>query len=214
MMEALDLLKKDWEKGTSKFQQYNESDLYQMIRKKSTSIVKWIFFISVIELLLWIGISVYMKNTSMIEEFKTFDKINYLTYSEIISYIIIVVFIYLFYKNYKKINNSNSVKDLIFSILKTRKTVQNYVKIIIIYTIISSIVVLFIQLNYDAKIIEMSKEMTENGTNTLFYVIYVGVTFLFLSLMIGLIWLFYRIIYGILLKRLSKNYEELKKIDL
>lgn len=214
MMDELDLLKKDWKKQDAKFQQYSESDLYQMIRKKSTSIVKWIFIISVLELLFWIGISVYMKNTNMIEEFKTFDKFNYLMYSEIFSYAIIIIFVYLFYKNYRKINNSTSVKDLISSILKTRKTVQNYVKIIIIYTFVSTIIVLFIQLNYDDKVVALSQEMAENGTNALFYIIYIGITLLFLGIMIVLIWLFYRLIYGILLKRLSKNYDELKKIDL
>ena len=34
-----------------------------------------------------------------------------------------------------------------------------------------------------------------------------------LFIIIGLLWLYYRIIYGILLKRLSKNYKELKTIN-
>lgn len=214
MMDELDLLKKDWKKQDAKFQQYSESDLYQMIRKKSTSIVKWIFIISVLELLFWIGMSIYMKNTSLIEEFKAFDQFNYLMYSEILSYTIIVFFVYLFYKNYRKINTVTSVKELISSILKTRKTVQNYVKTIIVFTLISTFVVLFIQLNFDEKLIELGQKMEESGANTLFYIIYIGTTLIFIALMIVLIWLFYKIIYGILLKRLSKNYDELKKIDL
>jgi hypothetical protein len=36
----------------------------------------------------------------------------------------------------------------------------------------------------------------------------------FLLLFVGLFWLFYRLIYGILLKKLYRNYHELKKIDL
>ena len=40
------------------------------------------------------------------------------------------------------------------------------------------------------------------------FIIIVTATFTFLF------WLFYRLLYGILLKKLSRNYEELKKIDL
>ena len=31
---------------------------------------------------------------------------------------------------------------------------------------------------------------------------------------VGIIWLFYRLLYGILLRKLYRNYNELKKIDL
>jgi hypothetical protein len=44
--------------------------------------------------------------------------------------------------------------------------------------------------------------------------IMIGVFILTVSVFLGIFWLFYRLLYGILLKRLYANYNELKKIDL
>jgi hypothetical protein len=46
-MKELDLLKKDWKKSTVSFEQISELELYKMIHKKSSSIVKWILIISI-----------------------------------------------------------------------------------------------------------------------------------------------------------------------
>jgi hypothetical protein len=46
-MKELDLLKKDWKKSTASFEQISELELYKMIHKKSSSIVKWILIISI-----------------------------------------------------------------------------------------------------------------------------------------------------------------------
>ena len=71
----------------------------------------------------------------------------------------------------------------------------------------------YVQFNYDKKFIELIKTSEETNNTAVIYAIYIGITILFLAVFIVLMWLFYRLIYGILLKRLYKNYEELKKID-
>ena len=48
-MKELDLLKKDWQKNDA-FEQVSEVDIYKMLHKKSSSIVKWIFIISILDL--------------------------------------------------------------------------------------------------------------------------------------------------------------------
>ena len=48
-MDDLDLLKKDWQKPNA-FEQISEQDIYGMLHKKSSSIVKWILLSSLIEL--------------------------------------------------------------------------------------------------------------------------------------------------------------------
>ena len=48
MADALDILKKDWEKTENKFKTFSETDIYKMLQSKSISIVKWIFYISII----------------------------------------------------------------------------------------------------------------------------------------------------------------------
>ena len=40
-MKELDLLKKDWQKSDNSFEQVSEIEIYKMIHKKSSSIVKW-----------------------------------------------------------------------------------------------------------------------------------------------------------------------------
>ena len=49
-MEELDLLKKAWQKDSHKFEQVSETEIYKMLHTKSSSIVKWIFYISLFEL--------------------------------------------------------------------------------------------------------------------------------------------------------------------
>ncbi|QYS86140.1 hypothetical protein JJC03_14325 [Flavobacterium oreochromis] len=55
-MEELDLLKKNWN-NTNNFPKMSEENIYAMIHKNSSSAVKWIFIISVIEFLLGIILS-------------------------------------------------------------------------------------------------------------------------------------------------------------
>ena len=46
-MEELDLLKKYWKKSEDTFEQVSEVEIYKMLHKKSSSIVKWILIISI-----------------------------------------------------------------------------------------------------------------------------------------------------------------------
>ena len=49
MVDELELLKKDWQKKDEYLPKLSYDEIYQMIWKKSSSIVKWIFYISIIE---------------------------------------------------------------------------------------------------------------------------------------------------------------------
>ena len=50
-MDELELLKKDWKKNDGQFKQVSENEIYGMLHKSSSSIVKWIFIISIVEFL-------------------------------------------------------------------------------------------------------------------------------------------------------------------
>lgn len=52
-------------------------------------------------------------------------------------------------------------------------------------------------------------EQANSGQTILIYAVFIAITGIFVLLM----WLFYKLIYGLLLKRLNKNYKELKKLD-
>ena len=212
-MEELDLLKKHWKTAESSFQQVSEEQIYKMIHKSSSSIVKWIFIISILEFLLWSVLSFFMKDSDVMRKFNAYHVEHIMTPFMIIGYLGLAYFFFQFYMNYRKITATDNVQKLINTILKTRKKVNQYVWFNIIYAVFSTIIVLCIQFNYDNKLIEMINASEKSGNSAIVYAIYIGISIVFLAFFIACIWLFYRLIYGILLKRLYKNYEELKKID-
>ena len=131
-----------------------------------------------------------------------------------LNYGVILFFIYLFYKNYKTINTTDTVKQLMHTILKTRKTVQNYVWYNLIMTFFSMVLVVVFQLKYDPNIEKVFNNMSSTMDSNLFYLMVTFFYIIVILAIIGIIWLFYKLIYGILMKRLNNNYKELKKIDL
>lgn len=212
-MEELDLLKKHWKKDETSFEQVSEKQIYKMIHKSSSSIVKWIFIISILEFSLWTILSFFMKDEKVMKEFDAYHVDHIMTPFMIIGYVGLAYFFYQFYMNYRKISATDNVQKLINTILKTRKKVYQYVWFNIIYAICSIFIVFFIQFNYDQKLINSLNTARENGDGLVLNVILFFGALVIIGLLVGFIWLFYRVVYGILLKRLYKNYEELKKID-
>ena len=205
-MEELDLLKKNWNK-TSNFEQISEGEIYKMLLKKSSSVVKWILIISIIELLFWSISGLLLNSDEAFTKFKIDHLTDYLLLSNVIHYSIVVGFIVVFYMNYRKISVVTSTKNLMNSILKTRKTVQYYIWYNMGMIVLSFVFGLWLVFNMDPQISKL------NQNPTFKYGFIVGFTVVAI-LFIGLFWMLYRIIYGRLLRKLNKNYEELKKIDL
>lgn len=208
-MEELDLLKKDWKRNENSFKQISEKEIYKMLHKKSSSIVKWIFIISVLEIIFWNLLSLVTADEKNFETLKKYHIENLIMITSYIHYIIIILFIYLFYRNLKKISTTDSVKDLMQSILKTRKTVQYYVwynlSVMILILLIFSIATFM----YNEQLINLINNKEGTYVITKIILIFTGTILLFT----GLLWLFYKVIYGFLLKKLLQNYKELKKID-
>jgi len=98
-------------------------------------------------------------------------------------------------------------------IINTRKTVNYYVYYnIVLYAILSIILNVIMFSNPDILIKVLSTEDTTiNNDNFLTVMLFVQIATFFI--VCGLLWLYYRIIYGILLKKLSKNYLELKSME-
>ena len=99
------------------------------------------------------------------------------------------------------------------NILKTRKTVKYYVWYNLGMTAISMIIVFIFQFLYDPTIKKAIDNASSNIDPKTFYCIMLLVYAVVIIVFIGLIWLFYRVLYGILMRKLEKNYNELKKID-
>ena len=70
MLDELELLKKDWQKREANLPKLSYEEIYPMIKKKSSSIVKWIFYISIIEFVFWAGINIVFSGPETMEELK------------------------------------------------------------------------------------------------------------------------------------------------
>jgi len=212
-MDELEILKKDWQKEDNTFPKLTYNEIYKMILKKSSSIVKWIFIISILEFVLWAVISFALKDADYNQRFKEYNAENIMIPFIILGYVIIAYFLYRFFMNYRTISVTDNAKVLMENILKTRRTVKYYVAVNLGVMIVSAILVLGIQFNRDEQIISVIEKASANGELFKFYAVTIIITLLVLAALIGVMLLFYYLIYGILLKRLNKNYRELKKLE-
>ena len=214
-MDELDILKKDWNKKENQnFPKLSYNDIYKMILKRSSSIVKWIFIISILEFLFWTLISLTIKEPKNVARLNETDAGPFLNAFIVLGYVILFYFFYLFYKNYKKISATDNAKILMENILKTRRTVKQYVMFNMLFIVISTVTVLIIEFNQDKLLISKVNEAAADGDILMFYIKIILLTAAILAITIGMLLGFYWLIYGILLKRLNKNYKELKKMDL
>ncbi|AIN74308.1 hypothetical protein O8E88_000247 [Flavobacterium psychrophilum] len=201
-MKELDLLKKDWNRNDN-YPKFSEQEIYVMLHKNSSSSVKWIFYISVIEFVFLNGIGYLLTDKKEEVFFALHPFLNVLQY---INYFVIIVFIFLFYKNYKAISVLESSRKLIELILKTRKVVTYYIFWNIFIGGISGAYAALAgwKEGYNANRLATSKVITEIN--------YIALLLVMICIM-GSIWYFYKLIYGRFLSKLKNNYEELKKID-
>ena len=210
-MDELELLKKDWQKEDNKYPKLSYNEIYSLLLKKSSSIVKWLFYISIAELVFWIIINV-IPYFSSAEYRERLDSIysNQLIFTglTIFTYIVIILFIYLLYKSYKSISVTDNAKKLMESILKTRKIVKYYVIYNLAMVFISFFVVLYFAINHSPELSEQLQHFSSN--QMVIFIVMIVVAF---AIFLLLVWLFYRLIYGILLGRLNKNYKELKRLE-
>ena len=213
-MDELELLKKDWKKeDDARYPKLSYNEIYKMILKKSSSIVKWIFIISILEFVFWTALSFVLKDAEYNKQFKAYNAENIMIPFMVIGYIVLAYFFYKFFTNYRTISATDSTKTLMENILKTRHTVKQYVGFNLIYLAISVFLVLGIQFNRDEKMISIIEKASANGELFKFYATTILVTLIAIALIIALVLGFYYLIYGILLKRLNNNYKELKKLE-
>lgn len=212
-MDELDLLKKDWQNREHNYPTLSYDEIYKMIHAKSSNIVKWIFIISILEFVFWTFISFFLKDADFMERFEGYNMKGISLTLAIAGYIVLFYFFYLFFRNYRQISTTASIKALMENILRTRKTVKHYVAFNLIFLVISTVVVLYIQLDQDQTMIAQAQQAAADGEMFKYYAVIILSTVIGLALVIGLLLVFYWLIYGLLLKRLNRNYKELRKME-
>ncbi|SDR88782.1 hypothetical protein [Gramella sp. MAR_2010_147] len=211
-MDDLDLLKKDWKKQEQNLPHLSYDEIYKMTWKKSSSIVKWIFIISILEFLLGAILNIVLADDEYWQQMEKYNLTEFTIGVYIITYLITFYFIFKFYINYRRISTTDSASRLMKNILKTRKTVKYYIGFILISSGVVFLVTLYLMLRNHALTAEPTT--TNMAFDTKQWFIFIGGTLLVLVILLGVIWLIYRVIYGILLRRLLKNYKELKKLEM
>lgn len=201
-MDELDLLKSHWQKD-DRFPQIKADEIQRMLHRSSSSIVKWIFIISVLEL--FAGFVLSLVVTTEDKDHSLLLQMFYAV-ADVVFYVVIAYFIYQFFTSFRKIRTTNNAKSLIETIFQSRRHVNNYITFNLYYLFIGFVVI--------AGNVGYEKAAEMNGRTLFFFL----AAFVIIMTLVGLLFyflvrLYYRVLYGILLGRLNKNYEELVKLE-
>lgn len=215
----LDSFKKTWQEQPV-LPKYDNDEILQMLNKKSRNYVKYIFWISVIEFVLFtaFGLFYILQNKESNTFLTSLERLgvekndqmqdildNIYLIIKIFTLLITGYFVIKFYKNYRKIKVEEDLKEFISRIIRFKKTVNAFILVnILIVVVFTSALTVF-------GIYVIQKQNTELASSSIIAFI---VSFIISTVLcIVLIWLYYRLVYGILIKRLDKNLTQLKEID-
>ncbi|APG64135.1 hypothetical protein LPB136_01590 [Tenacibaculum todarodis] len=200
-MDVLDNYKKAWDNQPEETDKVSQIDIYKMAHARSSSIVKWIFIIGIVEFVVLNSMYFFVDNTKSIEEYEKIGILPFYNISMVISLVVVIYFLIQFYLNYKSISVVDSTKVLMHKILKTRKTVRNYVIFNLVFVAFSIAIIVSAKINFKIETIT-----TVQIWKT------IGVSFVITGIFLGLMYGVYQLIYGILLRKLNRNYKELAKL--
>ncbi|MFD2568004.1 hypothetical protein [Pseudotenacibaculum haliotis] len=195
--------KKAWENQPEEKNKVSALEIYKMTQAKSTSIVKWIFIIGLLEFVVLNSLVFFIDIDQAHEEYDKIGLKKFIIASEIVAYCVAIFFIVRFYINYRTINTADSTKILMSKILKTRKTVRQYVLFNLSYMFIIIVVVAI-------SFVKVNMETIPDDRFALLIAFFIlgGLAIL------TVIWLFYQLLYGFLLKKLKRNYKELSNLEI
>ncbi len=213
-MDELELLKKHWKQQDTQYPKVSADAIYKMILKRSSSIVKWIFIISLLEFALWACLSFFLKDSENAQHFDKMDSDYLIIPLTVLGYVVLAYFFFLFYKNYRKISVTDNAKVLMENILRTRRTVKNYVVFNLAFMAITFVAVLYIEFDQDKAFISKAQTAAANGEAFMFYAKTILIIGGVLAVLAGVLLFFYWLIYGLLLRKLNRNYKELRKLEI
>ena len=215
----LDNFKKTWQEQDI-LPKYDSTEIEAMLNKSSKNYVKYILWISIAEFLVILCMNFYyaflgndrnslmsilsrlgIKNTTSLED--NFTHLYF--YLKLVSLLMTAFFVVKFFRNYRKINIESNLKKLILQIINFKKTVNFFILANILLIILFTVVLLAVTLTV------LSQQNIHLNSPTLIRFL-VG-TIVMMGISVVLIWVYYRLVYGIILKRLGKNLEELQRID-
>lgn len=216
-MDELELLKKDWQKKEGILPKLSYDEIYSMLWKKSSSIVKWIFIISVIEFVLPHLLYLLPSVRDGMDFYEQLGVKNLMIGISVLNYVVVFYFIYQFYKRYREISVLENASDLMRRIIRTRRTVKHYIIFalsLFLFSFLAIATAIYLsdgnQLIEVLKLGDEAKNMSIGRLKAIISFVFVIMGILFTAL-IGLI---YFLIYGLLIRKLGRNYNELKRLEI
>ena len=211
-MDVLENYKKVWGSQPEENKKFSALEIYKMSHSKSSSIVKWIFIVGILEFLFWSGLNFILPD-SFYEIYEDLNLTQFLNIFMVLHYIVIAIFLYLFYNNYQRVSITDNTKKLMKNILRIRKTVKYYVVYNLAMVFLVSLIVNIVMFSDSEKFMKfMNPDNLPLDSGQIMLVTVISQV-IFLAIALVLLWLFYKIVYGILLKKLNKNYKELAKLE-
>ena len=201
-MDLLDNYKKAWKNQPEQASKRSTIEIYKLAHSRSVSIVKWIFIIGILEFVILNSIYFFIDMDEAYAEYEKLGLMNFIFYSQIVAYTILFYFLVIFYLNYKRISTTDSTSNLMKKIIKTRKTVRNYVLFNLGYMLLVMVV---------ATIASIQTNLEDLNNKKILFIVFASL--IATLLILGILCLFYQLLYGFLLKKLNTNYKELAKLD-
>lgn len=215
----LDSFKKTWQEQPVQ-PKYNDNEILKMLNNKSRNYMKYIFWISVVEFLLFsvLGVFYLIQNNESDSFLSILEKMGVHKNSQLITkldniYLIVKIlslvvtgfFVFKFYQNYRKIRIEEDLKLFIIRIITFKKTVNAFIltNIGLLLILISALI------GFTFYILNVQNIEINSSTFTGFIVGILVSTIL----CVILIWVYYRLVYGIIMSRLDKNLNQLKEIE-
>ena len=210
----LDDLKSIW--GSIKEEEkFDQNQIFQMLKKKSSTTIKWLFIFTFCEFILFISYNLYIliSGKSLFNnEVKSLVEQKTIHNYEIASVLGIAItfgFLVMAYRYFRKIDLNQSVVDLMKNIISFRRLVNLFILFTVLSLIISSAPFYYElgQSIYLAKHANDIKPLVENATIYGWIAIITAVAFI---IIIGTV--YYGIIYFLFLRKLQQNLRELREI--
>lgn len=204
-MDKLDQLKTNWNKQSFD-RQYTKEELNAFLQKKSTTSIKWIFYLSIIEFSLYLLLPLLLPNyLESFDYYKTLNLYEFAITTTIFGYVLLIYFMVVFFRNYQKISVSDSVKGHLQTILNTRKAVNQYIYLNLIILIVFLGVVMYHAFQYDQNFLDLKNQ----GISPLVFLLTFGLIILGILSLFGLLYYF---IYGRFLRPLKRHEKELLQL--
>ncbi len=215
----LDHLKKAWQ-DQPVGRQYDTSEIVDMLNQKSRNYVKYIFWISVVEFLFFLSLTVFyvfssQENNSFLNILERlgvdindqihadFEHLYFVI--KVVSLVVTAFFVVRFYQNYRKIRIESTLKKFILQIIRFKKTVNAFILTNILLIIVITIVLIYFVLH------TLSAQQIDLDSATLSGLI-IGFVVSFILCLV-LVWAYYRLVYGIIMGRLSNKLKQLEDIE-